>query len=249
MSFLNWKMPGDIRFKSPFDIFSQRKEPLVLFTSLLFLGFLSALIVDGLFFVPPPVVSILAVDVSESAINSEMFPASEICALQRLSLLPEDEQIDVWFADRSSLIGRQQVERTHQRLGCHLPPSDEELEVNGLGKSPGTSLKSAVQLSHLEAQKRRSLASNLPIVVVIALHEVEPIPSEEVDVSSLIEALQELAEVADEILLVGPKGELARELNRLSLEVKGVKFCAFRDLKQVAYCLEKTFEKGRERGH
>jgi hypothetical protein len=245
MFFSGWKGQADLQYKSPFDISAQWKEPFVLLVILLFLGFFSALVIDGFFFNPPTVVSILAVDISESAVNSDLFPANEICSQQRLFLLPGDEQIDIWFADRSSLIGIQQVTRSRQRPECNLPPSDEDLKAHKLGQIPGTSLRSAVQLLYLEAQKRRSFSSNLPIVVVIALHELEPGFVEESATSTLEEAFHGLAGVVDEILLIGPKGELARELHQLSFGIEGLEFCPFRNTEDIGFCLKRTFAKSR----
>ncbi|MDY6783945.1 MAG: hypothetical protein SW833_15605 [Cyanobacteriota bacterium] len=192
-----------------------------------------------------PVISVQANDVSDSA-RAHSNLSKNACKARNSQLKPRDVQIDIIYADDSELRRDAEVNNTLllMRQCSNLFDENDQQPDTGIRKLPGTSLESALDNIDTQISSKRTEGINFPAVIVITLHENEPVPGQPIpDIERIKDKISNLTRNNQGILVIsGPIGQLQKELRKALTDNPKARICPFSDIKS---CTQRAFTEGR----
>lgn len=225
-----------------FDIARQLRHPAVLLVVALVVVISISLTIRGFQAGTSPIVSILALDVSQSALDNPDWRVEAICDRYQQYLRPGDYQADIWFADEARIVADQTIANLPNSKACHSTP--ESVAKEDIGKLPGTSLHQAVSRISEALQSIPVTHSDAAVLVTVVLDELESGPTVANDLELLTQEIAELADTERLIRFLGPDGETATSLRQVLRLIPNARFCPLNDAdRDVNECLGAVFKR------
>ena len=227
-----------------FDIARQWRHPAILFVLTAVIVISTSLVIQGLRGGAPPMASILALDISQSALDNPDWRVAAICDRYQQYLQPGDYQADIWLADEAMIGADKTIENLPNSKACH--PSPEAVAKEDLGQLPGTSLHQAVSRISGALQSIPATHLGAPVLGTVVLDESESGPTVTNELESLTQEITELAATKRLIRFLGPDGETATRLRQMLRLIPNARFCPLNNAERdVSECLEVVFEEAR----
>ncbi len=189
-------------------------------------------------FLTTRVLLVQTLDFSASARNRLAATNQLVCRSSIFSLKPNDEFVQIHYADFPELLHNQIV-----RSNFSLFEKCQSTAFPSIGRVLGTSFPLAVDRALLEIQHKRSQGNTKPVVAVFTLDAAEPGPGQPIyDWQHLRRQLEAIASDRGVVVILGPTGSLQGDL---AMQFQGVVRLAICPNTDAQNCLEEAFSRAR----
>lgn len=172
----------------------------------------------------PAILAVLLLDISDSARPTGF--SEQACKALMAQINPRDRLVQIQFAARPEKVRDIRVDRRLD-LADQCQPTETRIT-----NTWGTDLAAALALAETEIQGKREEGIDTPIALIIALHELEPIPNQsQPTISEIAKLIEGITNHNTFVVIVGPMDVLQTELaQHLKLNAKA-HVCSSNDIK------------------